>query len=362
MARSHLARDRPYHGIVEDAHTMVGVNARQSRGPNLPDEAILAGARMRLLARRPEGENRDLGPAADPEPGVAPEAAVGVQEHPAHLVQPAQIPARKPRGSDGSHHGQEHLPTVGVAGELEVEATRLGTRVRDVGLVGEQDSGTPFRELLQHPIEADHAFEGAVHAAEVQRRVGPAQALDGVTKVYHPAAGEDLPDHGGVRLVVVVAEDGHHPVRGAEAPQWGNEAGYVPDHRTEERRVGREVARDHHEIRCLGVDEFYEPQEASRCHPTVRVEVAYLNNAVPVEPRGEPGQIERDGNNLYVIRLDLASVVKRSHAQKDAEHRSGDRFRGRSPPRNPSSESASAVAAHVSHSSAPRPGIPGGSL
>jgi hypothetical protein len=134
------------------------------------------------------------------------------------------------------------------------------------------------------------------------------QALDSVAKLDHPAGGESSSDHSSVRLVVMVAEDGDRPVRSAEAPQRGGEAGYVADLRTKP-RVGRGVARDRYEVRRLGIDAFHEPQEAPRGHPTGHVEVTYMGDPVPVELQGESGQVERDWDDLYVLGLDLTGVV-----------------------------------------------------
>lgn len=209
-------------------------------------------------SRRPEGEDRDLGPAAEPEPWVVPEAAVGVQEHLAHPVEPARVPARQQRQDGPTRQGEAYLPAVGVAGELEVEAARSGARFREVGFVDEEDGGVLLREPLQHPVEEGGALQDAVYAAEVQGRVSSAHAPDGIAEFDRAGGGEDVPDRGDVRLVVVVAEDGDHPVRGAEAAQGCHEIGDVSGQRTEP-RVGGEVARDRDEVRRLGVDELHEP-------------------------------------------------------------------------------------------------------
>ena len=59
---------------------------REARPLDFSDKAISVGA----LARRPEGEDRDLGPAVESEPRVRPEAAVSVQEHLTHAVEPSR--------------------------------------------------------------------------------------------------------------------------------------------------------------------------------------------------------------------------------------------------------------------------------
>ena len=116
---------------------------------------------------------------------------------------------------------------MGVAGELQVEGGGRGALVREVGLVGEEDSGAFFREIFQHPIEAVHILMNVVHAAEVQRCAVPVQGLNGVAQLSHAARDESAPDYSGVGPVIVVAENGEGPVGNAQTAERGGDPGGV---------------------------------------------------------------------------------------------------------------------------------------
>ena len=153
---------------------------------------------------------------------MASEAAVSVQEHLAHAVEAVWILTRKFWQEQMSEKRQTGLPSMRMTGELQVEAVRGGARVREIGFVGEEDGGTFSGELFQYPVKVGHAFQGAIHAAEVQHRFVPMQGSDRVGQLGHAACGEGTPYHLWVRCVVVVAEDGEHAVGSAKPAQSGD--------------------------------------------------------------------------------------------------------------------------------------------
>src|SRR4051812_22558878 len=216
------------------------------------------------------------------------QSPVGIQVHTAHAVETTRGSTRKLQQEEKPDKGQTYLPAVGVARELEVEAPGHSALVREVGFVREEDGGAFFRKPSEHQIQVNRTLLHVVHPTEVQRRSVSAQGQGSVAQFDHAAPGEDTPNRPGVRLVVVVTEDGDHSVGSVEAVQRSDESEGVPDQRTKP-RVSSEVAGDRHEVRFFGVDEVNKPQDASGAHPIVRVEVADLSDLIPVEPGFETG-------------------------------------------------------------------------
>ena len=156
---------------------------------------------------------------------MSPETPVHVQGHLIYAVEPERVFAGELGQQREPEKGQAHLPAVGVSGELEIEPSGRCYIIRYVRFVGHKDGGALFGEPLEHPFRAAYALQGAIHAAEVQRRPVPVQGSDLVAQLGHAAGGEATPDHLGVRLVVVVSEDGEGSVGGQRRLSGATRAG-----------------------------------------------------------------------------------------------------------------------------------------
>jgi hypothetical protein len=199
-----------------------------------------------------------------------------------------------------------------VARELQIEASGGSAHVGEVRLVGQEDSRTRPRQLLEHEVQPAPALHDVVDPRDVQRGIAPLQGTHVVDQLRDAALVDAAPHEFYVRQIVMVAQDGHAAVvrpQGAERVDKTLRVELLGG-------VAREVARDDDEVRLLLVDLLRYPSQAFGLRPVVEVEVANLHQAVVVELRREPRQGERHVFDLHPAGLHLPRVDKAARTQE----------------------------------------------